>query len=104
MAGAGAAAGRLVVLFWLALFLLAARFFGDFFAGADFEAFFLVDFLAVLFLATRFFGDFFAVLFAAFLFFAIELAPSVNSARVTSLWSIPKGAYMRGETSQKNFE
>jgi hypothetical protein len=53
-------------------------------------------------LAARFFDDFLAVLFAAFRFFAIELAPSLSSARVTSNWSIPKGAYMRGETSHSS--
>jgi hypothetical protein len=51
----------------LLLFLLAARFLGDFF-----EAFFFVDFLAALFFAPRFFGDFFAVRFAVFLFFAMN--------------------------------
>jgi hypothetical protein len=49
----------------------------------------------VLFLAppfaTRFFGDFLAVLFAAFLFFAMGLAPSQSSAHITSVWSIPQG-------------
>jgi hypothetical protein len=52
----------------VALFLAAARFFGDFLAVA-FEALAFGDFFAVLFLtAARFFGDFFAVRFAAFFF------------------------------------
>jgi hypothetical protein len=85
-ADAGVAAGFLV-----------AFFLGDLFADFLAVAFFLGDLLAVLFAAAFFFGDFFAVFLAAF-FLAIMLAPSVVAPPTLGVWSIPRGADMRGET------
>jgi hypothetical protein len=49
----------------------------------------------------RFFGDLAVDFFAAFLFFAIELAPSLSSARFTAKLVYPRGADIRGETFRK---